>query len=160
MFSALKLMQRELGPAHIAAASATGNHGTVGGDRSAQSPERSDLVAQEPVAGTPVPRGTKVTLSVSKGPSTSQVPDVTLQTQSDAEALLRGAGFEVATATQDVTDPASDGVVLAQDPEGGTPLTKGGVVTITVGSLTAGGAETLPSATSTTTTTTPAPTTP
>jgi beta-lactam-binding protein with PASTA domain len=121
---------------------------------------KGTVVAQEPVAGTPVPRGTKVTLSVSKGPSTSQVPDVTLQTQSDAEALLRGAGFEVATATQDVTDPASDGVVLAQDPEGGTPLTKGGVVTITVGSLTAGGAETVPSGTSTTTTTTPAPTTP
>src|SRR4051794_18013550 len=124
---------------------------------------KGTVVAQTPVAGTPVPKGTKVTLSVSKGPSTSQVPDVTLQTQSDAQSLLRGAGFAVATATRDVTDPATDGVVLAQDPEGGTPLAKGGVVTITVGSLTSGGAETLPTGTATTTTdtttTTPATTT-
>jgi eukaryotic-like serine/threonine-protein kinase len=120
---------------------------------------KGTVVAQTPVAGTPVPKGTKVTLSVSKGPTTSQVPDVTLQTQSDAQSLLRGAGFAVATATQDVTDPATDGIVLAQDPEGGTPLAKGGVVTITVGSLTSGGAETLPTGTTTTNASTTATTT-
>ena len=117
------------------------------------------VVNEDPVAGTPVPAGTKITLSVSKGPSTSTVPDVTLQTQPDAEALLHGAGFEIATATQDVTDPAEDGVVLDQDPSPGTPLVQGSVVTITVGSLTAPTTETVPSDTTTTPTTTTATTT-
>ncbi len=76
------------------------------------------VVAEDPPAGTPVPKGTKITLSVSKGPSKSQVPDVTFQTQPDAETLLTGAGFKVATTTTDVTDPASDGVVLSQEPRG------------------------------------------
>ncbi len=115
------------------------------------------VVAEDPLAGTPVPKGTKVTLSVSKGPASSQVPDVTFQTQADAESLLRDAGFDVATVTQDVTDPSEDGVVLSQDPAGGTSLKRGEVVTLTVGSLSSDGTETVPPAS---TTTTPAPTTP
>src|SRR5581483_6714957 len=49
------------------------------------------VVAENPPAGTPVPRGTKITLSVSKGPATTQVPDVTGQNQSTAESILTGA---------------------------------------------------------------------
>jgi beta-lactam-binding protein with PASTA domain len=108
------------------------------------------VVAQDPPAGTSVPVGTKVTLSVSKGPAQSQVPDVTFQTQADAASMLRSAGFEVATVTQDVTDPSEDGLVLEQDPAAGTLANPGVVVTITVGSLTGNPSETVPTDTVTT----------
>jgi serine/threonine-protein kinase len=93
------------------------------------------VVAQDPTAGTPVPKGTKVTLSVSKGPAESQVPDVTFQSQPDAEKLLRGAGFRIVVVPQDVTDPGEDGIVLNQEPGGGTVAKPGTTVTISVGKL-------------------------
>jgi serine/threonine-protein kinase len=93
------------------------------------------VLAEDPPAGTPVPKGTKITLSVSKGPAESQVPDVTFQSQADAEKLLRGAGFKITVVTQDVTDPGEDGIVLNQDPPGGTVAKPGATVTVSVGKL-------------------------
>jgi beta-lactam-binding protein with PASTA domain/predicted Ser/Thr protein kinase len=93
------------------------------------------VVAEDPPAGTPVPKGTKITLSVSKGPAESQVPDVTFQSQPDAEKLLRGASFRISVVPQEVTDPGEDGIVLNQDPPGGTVAKPGTTVTISVGKL-------------------------
>jgi serine/threonine-protein kinase len=93
------------------------------------------VVAQDPTSGAQVPKGSKITLSVSKGPAESQVPDVTFQSQPDAEKLLRGAGFRISVVPQDVTDPGEDGIVLNQDPPGGTVAKPGTTVTISVGKL-------------------------
>jgi serine/threonine-protein kinase len=40
-------------------------------------------------------KGSTVNLSVSNGPQTSPLPDVTGQTQADATATLKAAGFKV-----------------------------------------------------------------
>ncbi|HEX5450641.1 MAG TPA: Stk1 family PASTA domain-containing Ser/Thr kinase [Gaiellaceae bacterium] len=96
------------------------------------------VISEDPQGGQSVPQGSKITLSVSKGPGTSQVPDVTSQTQSDAIAILKGAGFKPQVVTQDVTDPGSDGIVIAQDPQGNTTGVKNETVTITVGQLAQG----------------------
>jgi serine/threonine-protein kinase len=80
-----------------------------------------------------------VTLSVSKGPATSAVPDVTNQTQSTATRILKGAGFTVGLVMQPVTDPSQDGIVVSQDPVGGSTGQQGEVVVITVGQLQAAG---------------------
>jgi serine/threonine-protein kinase len=93
------------------------------------------VVTQEPSAGTDVAKGTQVTLSVSKGPQTSQVPPVIGQTQADAETLLEGAKFTVNVVDQEVTDPSQDGVVLDQSPPGGAQAKPNAEVTITVGRL-------------------------
>jgi len=73
------------------------------------------VVAEDPPSGTSVPKGSKITLSVSKGPATTQIPDVTNQTQADATTLLQGAGLTVAVTYEDVTDPSQDGLVISQD---------------------------------------------
>jgi eukaryotic-like serine/threonine-protein kinase len=112
------------------------------------------VVAQEPLPGASVPVGTTITISVSKGPQVAQVPDVSGQAQADAEALLRTAGYTFSVVQQDVTDPASDGIVLSQQPQGGKTVKKGTLVTLYVGHLTA------PPPADTTTTTTTTPTTP
>jgi beta-lactam-binding protein with PASTA domain len=92
---------------------------------------KDTVVAQTPDAGTYQPPGTTITLTVSRGPKTSTVPDVTSLSQADAITQLRASGFKVKVVTQAVNDPNQDGIVQTQDPTGQAP--PGTVVTIAVG---------------------------
>jgi serine/threonine-protein kinase len=92
------------------------------------------VVRQSPGAGAEVRKGASVRLQVSTGPQTLDVPDVTGLDEDSARSELEGAGFEVRVVDQETTDPAEDGVVLAQEPAGGT-ASEGSVVTLTVGRL-------------------------
>jgi serine/threonine-protein kinase len=83
--------------------------------------------------GTLQPPGTTITLQVSKGPTTSTVPDVTTLSQNDAQATLKASGFGVRIVSQPVTDQSQDGIVQTQDPAGGTQQPAGTTVTIAVG---------------------------
>jgi serine/threonine-protein kinase len=74
-----------------------------------------------------------ITLQVSKGPQTSQVPDVTSLSEEDATAQLTQSGFEVQTVEEIVDSQDLDGRVLSQDPEGGTNAEQGTTVVIVVG---------------------------
>jgi eukaryotic-like serine/threonine-protein kinase len=94
---------------------------------------KDTVIAQSPDAGTYQPPGSTITLSVSKGPKTSTVPDVTSLAQSDAIAQLKASGFEVRVVPQPVTDSDQDGIVQTQDPAGGTEAPPGSTVTIAVG---------------------------
>jgi serine/threonine-protein kinase len=109
------------------------------------------VVAENPPQGTAVPRGTKITLSVSKGPATTQVPDVTGQNQSTAESILTGAGLTPSVVYDPVTDPSQDGIVISTDPAPGSDAKSGEVVIMHVGQLQQG----TPGGDTGTTTTTP-----
>ena len=92
------------------------------------------VIGQSPDAGTRVGAGTTVTLSVSRGSTaTTPVPDVTNQDEPTAKALLSGSGFKVEVVRQSVTDPSEQGIVLDQEPAGGTNAPAGSAVTIFVG---------------------------
>ena len=93
-------------------------------------------MAQDPSGS--APPGSTITLSVSKGPKLSQVPEVTNQDEESARATLQAAGFRVVVQRQEVPDPALEGIVLSQDPGGGTKAAQGSTVTITVGKLSEG----------------------
>ena len=88
---------------------------------------------QDPSAGTESSRGTTVRLSVSRGPSTEAVPDVTFQDVTIARTTLEGAGFRVREVLEDTSDPDSDGIVVGQDPVGGAQAKPGSLVTLYVG---------------------------
>jgi serine/threonine-protein kinase len=94
---------------------------------------RGTVVAQEPAGGSLAPKGTLVTLSVSRGPETSQVPDVTSLDREIAVETLRTSGFKVKVQRQDTDDPLLDDVVLSQDPEGFSDAPPRSTITITVG---------------------------
>ena len=94
---------------------------------------KDNVVAQDPT-GSAAP-GARVTLSVSKGPKQSTVPDVTNQDEQSATSSLEGAGFKVTVQHQDVQDPGLDGIVLSQTPTGGTKAAQGSTVTIVVGHI-------------------------
>jgi beta-lactam-binding protein with PASTA domain/predicted Ser/Thr protein kinase len=91
------------------------------------------VVGQSPAAGTQQSKGSVITLQVSSGPKTSQVPDVTSQTEADARAQLQESGFEVQVVEEIVDDESLDGRVLSQDPEGGNDADQGTTVVIVVG---------------------------
>jgi serine/threonine-protein kinase len=94
---------------------------------------KDTVIAQSPAAGTSQPPGTTITLSVSQGPKTSTVPDVTSQDQNTAQSELQSSGFKVRVETQPTNDPSQDGIVLTQNPQGNTQAPQGTTVTIVVG---------------------------
>jgi eukaryotic-like serine/threonine-protein kinase len=107
--------------------------------KSVESSEPKDIVVdQNPNAGTSEPPGTTITLSVSKGPKTSTVPDVTSQDQTSAQTELQASGFKVKVESQPVSDKSQDGIVLSQNPTGGTQAPQGSTVTIVVGKFSPG----------------------
>ena len=119
----------------------------------------NQVTGETPAAGALEPPGTKVTLTVSKGPKTVAVQNVVGDNQADAVQILTQLGFNVTVTNQDVTDPTQAGLVLSQSPAGGK-LAQGGSVTLTVGSLvtpttTPVTTPTPPTTTGTTTTVTP-----
>ena len=84
-----------------------------------------EVISQNPAAGIEVDKGSRVTITVSKGIPTVSVPDVHGRSRRDAVAQLRAAGLVPAVREQDVTDPAQDGVVIDERPGAGTQLAKG-----------------------------------
>lgn len=93
------------------------------------------VVSQSPAAGAKVDRGTRVSLSVSKGPSVQpvEVPDVAGLPQDEAQAQLEELGLRVRVVDETAPDPAQVGTVLRQVPPAGRSVPPGTQVTIVVG---------------------------
>jgi beta-lactam-binding protein with PASTA domain len=101
----------------------------------ASSQPAGTVVAQSPRAGATLRAGASVRLTVSSGPATVAVPDVTGLDESSARARLRALGFRVETVDEPTGDPGEDGLVIAQDPLGGTDAEDGTTVVLTIARL-------------------------
>src|SRR5918992_2328553 len=97
------------------------------------------VVAQSPTAGSEVARGSTVRINVSDGtggqPPESEIPNVVRLSEAEAIEMLEDAGFTVRIRREEVTDPAEDGVVLSQEPEGGETAREGDEGAITLREL-------------------------
>jgi serine/threonine-protein kinase len=91
---------------------------------------RGLVIGTTPKAGTKLPKGSTVTMTVSKGPRTFAMPDVTGMRTADAKALLESLGLIVQIQELPIPDPP-DTVVL-QYPDAGTTVQQGQKVTIYV----------------------------
>jgi serine/threonine-protein kinase len=91
------------------------------------------VISQTPTSGTKVDKGSIVTLTISKGPNTAKVPDVSGQTQAAATAALQAAGFQVQAKQKVTHDQTQNGLVVHQRPAAGTNLKKGRTVVIYIG---------------------------
>jgi eukaryotic-like serine/threonine-protein kinase len=111
------------------------------------------VIDQQPSGGTSAPKGSTITLTVSKGPQTKGVPNVENTDQQTATSQLQSSGFKVRVQHQDTSDPTLQGIVLSQTPGGGTQANPGSTVTIVVGHYTPQATTTDTTATDTTTTT-------
>ena len=88
-------------------------------------------VSQDPAAGTEVDEGTAVSIAVSSGPETAEVPDVTGKTEAAAQQTLTEAGF-VPESTGQFDTRVPEGVVMAQLPAGAMKAYVGSSVGILV----------------------------
>jgi eukaryotic-like serine/threonine-protein kinase len=102
------------------------------------------VVAQDPVGNSTAAAGSVVVLSVSKGPKTVIVTDVTNSDYEAARATLIADGFKVTQQLQDVDEDTLNNIVLAMDPEGGTEAVPGTTVTLVVGRYTPPPTDTAP----------------
>jgi serine/threonine-protein kinase len=93
------------------------------------------VVSQDPVGGTQVDSGARVTITVSTGPEQVTVPDVTGLPAGEAGRELRGAGLRVVRRDSPVTDEAEAGIVVDQSPGGGTDADENSSVVIFVGAF-------------------------
>ncbi|PPJ32390.1 Stk1 family PASTA domain-containing Ser/Thr kinase [Nocardia nova] len=102
--------------------------------RGASSPEDKDkVIAESPAAGTKIDAGSKVTITLGKGPDQVRVPDVVGQSIDVAEPnLADSAGFKVVI--QKVSSSRPAGEVLSTDPAGGAMADKGSTITVQVSS--------------------------
>jgi serine/threonine-protein kinase len=112
------------------------------------------VLEQSPAAGSSLPDGGTVSLTVAQAPTETAVPDVVGQDEAQAAATLGRAGFTPQAVTQTTTEAVRVGTVLRQSPVAGHKARKGATVTIAVGAL---GPQTTPTTTTPSTPATPIP---
>ncbi|PWI16709.1 Stk1 family PASTA domain-containing Ser/Thr kinase [Streptomyces sp. Act143] len=91
---------------------------------------KGNICDQNPKAGTEVDKKSTVELVVSTGAPKITVPDVEGAQFEQAKSDLEGKGFKVEKKTEE--SERTPGVVISQDPEGGTEKEKGTTITLTV----------------------------
>jgi beta-lactam-binding protein with PASTA domain/predicted Ser/Thr protein kinase len=93
--------------------------------------EEGTVVEQDPLAGTRVDEGETVTLNVSSGPLTVEVPDVEGLPERDATERLQDAGLEVDPERR-FSDRVPTGRAIGTEPGAGTETTTGSTVTLLI----------------------------
>jgi beta-lactam-binding protein with PASTA domain/tRNA A-37 threonylcarbamoyl transferase component Bud32 len=104
--------------------------GTVA-DKPSDSVDKGLVIDQSLPSGIQTKPGTPVDVTVSTGPASVTVPDVTGETQSQAQTSIEGAGLTAAF-TNGPSDTVPAGEAIAQDPSGGSTATRGDTVTVTI----------------------------
>jgi hypothetical protein len=102
----------------------------VSSGESSRQPE-GVIISQDPNAGTQRRRGETISVVVSTGPETAQVPDVVGELRGEAKDILKSNGFEVAVKIRESSEE-DVGKVVEQSPSGEVAK-KGSEVAITVG---------------------------
>jgi serine/threonine-protein kinase len=95
---------------------------------------QGQVTGTNPAAGATVPMGTTVTIYVSSGPPTTNVPNLVGDTPDQAQAALSGANLQGQnTGTVNVNDPSQNGEVVKQSPAAGSSVQQGSTVQYQVG---------------------------
>ncbi|MET9695433.1 Stk1 family PASTA domain-containing Ser/Thr kinase [Streptomyces sp. NPDC006529] len=91
---------------------------------------KGNVCSQNPAPDVKVDKNSVIKVKVSTGPEQVQVVDVLRLPFDQAEATLKGKGFQVERKNQE--NDSTPGTVLAQDPKAGASVEKGATVTLTV----------------------------
>ena len=97
-----------------------------------QTVSRDGVVSQTPPPGTGLKKGRAVRVVVSQGPSELLAPRLVGEQYRKAEILLRQGGLLSLDVARVWSDTVERDLVIAQDPPAGTPLEKGGRVSLLV----------------------------
>jgi serine/threonine-protein kinase len=93
---------------------------------------RGEVLSMTPPAGTALILPSAITLVVSSGPATIEVPYLVGRALGEARAALEQVGLTAATGAPDTASTEPAGTVTAQTPTEGTTVGAGSVVTLTL----------------------------
>ena len=88
------------------------------------------VISTDPAAGTQLTEGSKVTMYVSLGIESVEVPSITGMSSEEAQSAIQNVGLQ-ASVTEDYSDTVASGMVISQDPASGK-VRKGSTVNIVV----------------------------
>jgi beta-lactam-binding protein with PASTA domain/predicted Ser/Thr protein kinase len=94
---------------------------------------KGQVTGQDPAGGSRVAKGSVVTLTVSAGPGTARVPDLTGQPRSAAKKKLTDLGFTTSE-EQAASDTVTENHVISTRPDVGQELEKGSNVVLVISS--------------------------
>jgi beta-lactam-binding protein with PASTA domain/predicted Ser/Thr protein kinase len=95
--------------------------------------EKGTVIGQDPAGGSRVPKDSVVNLTVSAGPGTARVPDLTGQARSAARKKLTDLGFTTSE-ERTTSDTVTENHVIATRPDVGQELEKGSNVVLVISS--------------------------
>ena len=102
-----------------------------GEDEFSKSVEVGKICKQNPEGGIKAAKGSSVTIVISKGTESVQLPDVVNLKEDQAKSTLEAAGFSVRI-NREYSDRVDEGYVISQSPSSGQKLDKGTAITINV----------------------------
>lgn len=93
---------------------------------------RGAVIASKPPAGTTSELPMTVSITLSQGPSTVQIPDLTGRTVSDARSTLEQLGLRLGATTRDTSSFMPENTILGQAPAPGATVSAGASVNLRV----------------------------
>lgn len=93
---------------------------------------RGAVIATNPPAGTALELPATVSITVSQGPSTVQVPDLSGRTLADARSTIEQVGLRLGTMSRDTSSFLPENTVLGQSPAAGAKISSGASVNLRI----------------------------
>lgn len=90
------------------------------------------VMSQSPEAGTKAEHGSKVVLTISKGPKEVAVPSVIGRSKDTGKSLLEDVGLKLGNVDTVYSDNYEEGVIISQDPPKDTMVSEGTKVNVVV----------------------------
>ncbi|MBQ9011233.1 MAG: Stk1 family PASTA domain-containing Ser/Thr kinase [Bacilli bacterium] len=96
--------------------------------------KKDRVIVTDPEAGRTIKKGSKITLTISKGSKKIKIEDYTNKNYYEIKAKLEALGLKVETETKDIDGEsgAEENIILSQDVKAGEKLDKGDVITLTI----------------------------
>ncbi|MFG3076825.1 Stk1 family PASTA domain-containing Ser/Thr kinase [Streptomyces sp. NPDC048225] len=94
--------------------------------------ERGKVISTDPKVGDRIRKNDSVSLTVSDGPDTVKLPDMSGYRLDRARSLLEDEGLEPGMVTREFSDEAAEGFVISTEPGSGTTVRAGSAVALVV----------------------------
>ncbi len=95
---------------------------------------RDAVITQTPSPGSGIKKGRAVRVVISQGPSEMQAPKLVGEHYRKADLMIRQAGFFPGNLSRVSSENVDRDIVISQDPPAGSPVDKGGKISILVSS--------------------------
>ena len=97
--------------------------------------EKDKIISTVPEAGTKIKPQEAITVLLSRGVETAEVPRVIGRSFSSAKRIIENAGFVVGSVRYEVSTEFNVGIVMSQNPVAGRQLKKGSAIDVVVATV-------------------------